>query len=80
MITLSYTSARANLAETMRRVCEDHDPIIITRASAEPVVIISLSDYENLFVDNHSHSDIRTFKDKIKLDKTYNYKNLRDET
>jgi antitoxin YefM len=48
MKTISYTSARANLAKTMQKVCEDHAPYIITRASEEPVVMISLADYEAL--------------------------------
>lgn len=48
MPTITYTSARANLAKTMQKVCEDHTPYIITRSSAEPVVMISLSDFESL--------------------------------
>jgi antitoxin YefM len=48
MTTISYTSARANLAKTMQKVCEDHTPYIITRSNAEPVVMISLADYEAL--------------------------------
>ncbi|MCE3238462.1 MAG: yefM [Gammaproteobacteria bacterium] len=48
MTTITYTSARAHLAKTMQRVCEDHVPIIITRSTAEPVVMLSLSDFEAL--------------------------------
>ena len=48
MIAISYTSARGNLAETMNKVCEDHDPVIITRQNAESVVMLSLEDYESL--------------------------------
>lgn len=48
MPTISYTSARANLAKTMNKVCEDHVPYIITRSNSEPVVMISLSDFEAL--------------------------------
>ena len=46
MDAISYTSARANLASTMERVCEDHAPIIITRKSENPVVMMSLEDYQ----------------------------------
>jgi antitoxin YefM len=46
MNTISYTAARAKLAKTMEKVCEDHTPYIITRSNAEPVVMISLSDFE----------------------------------
>ena len=45
MDAISYTSARANLANTMARVCNDHAPIIITRKSEDPVVMMSLEDY-----------------------------------
>ena len=45
MDAISYTSARANLASTMEGVCNDHAPVIITRKSAESVVMMSLEDY-----------------------------------
>ena len=48
MRAISYTSARNNLARTMKKVCEDHDPVIITRKNCEAVVMISLDDYEAL--------------------------------
>jgi len=48
MKTISYTTIRANLAKTMQKVCEDHSPYIITRGETEPVVMISLSDFESL--------------------------------
>jgi antitoxin YefM len=48
MTTLSYTAVRSNLAKTMEKVCEDHTPYIITRSKAEPVVMISLADFEAL--------------------------------
>jgi antitoxin YefM len=48
MDAISYTAARANLASTMEKVCEDHSPIIITRKSENPVVMISLEDYQSM--------------------------------
>ncbi len=48
MDALSYTSARANLAATMDRVCSDHDPVLITRSKAPSVVLISLDDFNSL--------------------------------
>jgi antitoxin YefM len=44
MDAISYT-ARANLAKIMQKVCNDHAPIIITRMSEDPVVMMSLEDY-----------------------------------
>jgi len=46
MDAISYSAARANLAKTMDKVCADHAPIIITRKSESPVVILSLEDYQ----------------------------------
>ena len=46
MNAISYTAARANLAKTMEKVCNDHDPVIITRKRESPVVMISLEDYQ----------------------------------
>lgn len=48
MDAISYTKARANLAETMERVCEDHAPVIITKKEEHAVVMMSLADYQAL--------------------------------
>lgn len=48
MDAITYTAARANLADTMDRVCEDHEPIIITRNSQQAVVMMSLDDFNAL--------------------------------
>jgi antitoxin YefM len=48
MDTVSYSSARANLASTMDRVCEDREPLIITRSGKPSVVMLSLEDYNAL--------------------------------
>ena len=48
MKALSYTALRRTLAKTMEKVCEDHEPIVITRKSEGAVVMLSLEDYESL--------------------------------
>ena len=48
MRAISYTAARNNLAGTMKKVCEDHDPVIVTRKNNEAVILMSLEDYESL--------------------------------
>lgn len=48
MDAIPYTTLRANLAEQMDRVCEDHAPLIVTRKACASVVMISLEDYEAL--------------------------------
>ena len=48
MDTITYTSARGNLAKTMKKVCDDHSPVVITRKSSRPVVMMSLEDFQAL--------------------------------
>ena len=48
MKTITYTAARENLASTMQRVCEDHDPVVITRRRDQAVVMMSMDDYASL--------------------------------
>lgn len=48
MHTITYSDARAHLADTMDQVCSDHAPILITRERRDPVVMISLADYHAL--------------------------------
>ena len=48
MDTISYSAARTRLASTMKKVCEDHEPVIITRQQEDSVVMISLADFKAL--------------------------------
>jgi antitoxin YefM len=48
MEAITYTAARENLASTMSRVCDNHDPVIITRKRDQAVIMMSLEDYESL--------------------------------
>lgn len=48
MDTITYSTARTRLAATMKKVCESHEPVIITRQKEESVVMLSLEDYKAL--------------------------------
>jgi antitoxin YefM len=48
MDAITYSAARANLASTMDRVCNDHEAVIITRNSEQSVVMLSLEDFKSL--------------------------------
>lgn len=48
MDAMTYTAARANLASTMNRVCNDHEALIITRNGEQAVVMLSLADFNAL--------------------------------
>lgn len=48
MKTMNYTESRARYAEVLDSVVADREEVVITRAGHEPVVIVSLDDYEAL--------------------------------
>jgi antitoxin YefM len=48
MKTMSYTESRANYADVLDAVTNDREEVVITRAGHEPVVIVSLADYDSL--------------------------------
>ena len=48
MDAITYSAARANLASTMDRVCNDHEALIITRNGEQSVVMLSLDDFQAL--------------------------------
>ena len=48
MKAISYTAARSNLAKTMESICDDHEPVVITRKNERSVVMLSLENYEAL--------------------------------
>ena len=45
MEAIAYSNVRKNLAKNMEQVCDEHEPLIITRKNASSVVMMSLEDY-----------------------------------
>ena len=45
MNAINYSDLRANLKSTMNQVCENHEPIIITRKNSDNLVLVSYEDY-----------------------------------
>ena len=45
MDVVTYSDARANLSGVMDRVIQDRTHVVITRQKAEPVVMVSLSEW-----------------------------------
>mgnify|MGYP001164786369 CR=1 FL=1 len=43
---VSYSDLRQNLKKHLDKVCDDRAPLVVTRRNAEPVVMLSLSEYE----------------------------------
>lgn len=48
MKAITYSAARETLAATMQQVCENSEPVIITRKRNQAVVMMSLADFESL--------------------------------
>ena len=48
MRTMSYSQSRAHYAEVLDAVVDDREEIVIVRAGKEPVVIVSLDDYQSM--------------------------------
>lgn len=48
MDTVSYSELRQKLKTHIDKVCDDHAPLLVTRRNGEPVVVMSLSEYESL--------------------------------
>ena len=48
MDAITYSVACAHVASTMDRVCNGHEPVIITRSGQQSVVMLSLEDYQSL--------------------------------
>lgn len=48
MRTMSYTESRTRYAEVLDGVTNDREEVVITRSGHEPVVIVSLAEYESL--------------------------------
>lgn len=48
MDVVTYSDTRANLKAVMDRVVEDHAPVVISRQSGKPVVMVSLEDWESI--------------------------------
>ncbi|NEV63089.1 type II toxin-antitoxin system Phd/YefM family antitoxin [Thiorhodococcus minor] len=47
MDSISYSGFRANLADTLDKVNDDHKPVLITRQNGKPAVVMSLEDFQS---------------------------------
>lgn len=48
MRILTFSQSRARYAETLDAVVNDREEVVVTRVGHEPVVIVSLEDYQSL--------------------------------
>jgi antitoxin YefM len=53
MQALQFSETRANLKNVMDRVVADHEPVIVVRRNAPPVVIMSLEDWNAMDATCH---------------------------
>jgi antitoxin YefM len=45
MDAIAYSTVRKNFVSVMKKICDDHNPVIITGKNSESVVMMSLEDY-----------------------------------
>lgn len=48
METVSYSALRQNLKRYLDDVCQNRAPLVVTRQGGEPVILLSLKEYESL--------------------------------
>jgi len=53
MDTISFSKLRQHLKTHMDSVCANHAPLLVTRQNGEHVVLLSLSEYEELDETNY---------------------------
>ena len=66
MDTVSYSELRSKLKAHMDKVCADHAPLLVTRQGGEPVVMMSLAEYESLEETLHLLADPANAKRLLK--------------
>lgn len=77
MNTLNYTDVRSNFATVMEKICDNHEPLIITRSNKRSVVMMSLEDYESIEETNYllrSPKNAKRLREAIENIEKGNYK------
>jgi antitoxin YefM len=70
--TMSFTETRANLAAALDAVESDAEELVITRAGHEPVVVVTLAEYESLKETDYlmrSPANARRLREAIEQDR-----------
>lgn len=68
MKVMSYSESRANYAEVLNTVVDDCEEVVITRSGHDPVVIVSLAEYESMKETSYllqSSANARVLKERI---------------
>ncbi len=85
METINYTEARQNFRNTMEMVCDNHQPVIITRQNERPIVMLSLEDYnaieETMYLLRNPKNASRLMKsvENVKNNTNFEQRELLDE-
>jgi antitoxin YefM len=69
---MSFTETRANLAAALDAVENDAEELVITRAGHEPVVVVTLAEYESLKETDYllrSPANARRLREAIEQDR-----------
>ena len=69
MKAVTYSNLRTNLPRLLDQVCTDSEPLVVTRQNDQPVVLISLNDYNSMEATLHllrSPANAKRLLDSIK--------------
>ncbi len=69
MKAVTYSNLRTNLPCLLDQVCTDSEPLVVTRQNDQPVVLISLNDYNSMEATLHllrSPANAKRLLDSIK--------------
>lgn len=53
MKVVTYSHLRANLAQVLDQAADDHDPVLVIRRGGEPMVLLSLEDFDTYQTTRH---------------------------
>ena len=62
MDTISYSAFRAQLAQTLDKVSNDHKPVLVTRQNGKPAVLMCLEDFHSYQETAYLTSSPKNFK------------------
>lgn len=54
---VSYTELRQDIKKHLDKVCYDRAPLVVTRRAGQPVVMLSLADYELFLLGDPANAE-----------------------
>jgi antitoxin YefM len=81
--SVSYSELRKTLKNSLDRVCENHEPLLVKRQHGGDIVILSKNDYTSLAETAYllqSPANARRLEESLKSKKNIKFANLKELT